>query len=395
MVEDPEGGQSLPIPTNKSKIRLWFVGTVSVLLLVSSILLIVGLLVFRTTDRNAESRQVASIDFHLYGLTHQLRDKDFFENTCQSFFAGRLTAYKEVQCDIVEHRRRLQSTTDFLHVTADISGVSRAPSSNFTALVQDTVQTSGGDFVEALKENDSFQQLDSILAVSALPRTINETTSLTTFPVTLYPSTILPTTFSPSTALPTIVSPGMASPTTAPISTSILPTPTPSMTHTGGGAILVDRDPAAIRNKLVEHVGANNFLAHFGEAANWIINEDGLKLDSTSPRLIQRFVAASFYHATAPWSKCEPSRFEESCILEEYEYIGAVAIIRQEMDIRWLSSSTECSWHGVECDGDGNIVTISLCKLPRNQVLNALRLYSAIDSTSRAQWDRTRFHSFV
>ena len=96
----------------------------------------------------------------------------------------------------------------------------------------------------------------------------------------------------------------------------------------------------------------NSVLAR---AANWIINEDPMKLPPEADNLIQRYLLAEFYIATTedrPWLACNPPVEEEtdSCIFPRLAQVYPEIEYENITWGRWLSGTHECSWAGVLCD---------------------------------------------
>lgn len=90
-------------------------------------------------------------------------------------------------------------------------------------------------------------------------------------------------------------------------------------------------------------------------AANWIINEDPMQLPPEADNLIQRYLLAEFYLATAedkPWLACNPPALDEddSCIFPRLAQVYPEIEYENITWGRWLSGAHECSWAGILCD---------------------------------------------
>jgi len=119
------------------------------------------------------------------------------------------------------------------------------------------------------------------------------------------------------------------------------------------------------RENFASLVGESVFVSGTPEAraAEWIVNEDTMQLPLDAPSLKQRYTLALLYFSTTdngnrPWRQCAPSQTkEESCIYVD----GGVRYPTE----RWLSSSSECLWAGVNCTGRETIgeLTIGECGL--------------------------------
>ena len=73
-----------------------------------------------------------------------------------------------------------------------------------------------------------------------------------------------------------------------------------------------------------------------GMALRFLLNDDSAQLDPCEvPTIVQRYALATFYFSTDG---------------EDWEN-----------NDRWLSSSDECNWHGITCNG-GSVTDIDLCK---------------------------------
>jgi hypothetical protein len=90
-------------------------------------------------------------------------------------------------------------------------------------------------------------------------------------------------------------------------------------------------------------------------AKEWIIFEDSLQLLPMDANLVQRFLLAAFYfetHKSGEWLSCNhqgEDNPDETC---DYQRIVTIYPLTYEAvpGIRWLSSSHECNWAGLQCD---------------------------------------------
>ena len=98
------------------------------------------------------------------------------------------------------------------------------------------------------------------------------------------------------------------------------------------------------------------------KAFNWIVKEDGLKLEPTAGNLIQRFVVALLYFQTTKdhaWISCNPGG-PVLCYLRDVRGIESSSPYKV-----WLSDVPECFWAGVGCSrGSRYITEIQLRKRP-------------------------------
>jgi len=113
----------------------------------------------------------------------------------------------------------------------------------------------------------------------------------------------------------------------------------------------------------------------YSKALEWITNEDPMQLvpGDTAPNFIQRYAAAYLYFATTvdgPWKSCNPpmkidgdegypsdtfclwSRLRDTDV--DYYYY------KPQPATAWLSNATTCSWAGVSCDEEGQIIRLDL-----------------------------------
>lgn len=82
-------------------------------------------------------------------------------------------------------------------------------------------------------------------------------------------------------------------------------------------------------------------------ALEWILHKDGLQLLSDDRELYQRYVLAEMAYAldSTAWKYCgnHKNYTEEDCL-----FVDVYKGIEEERKI-WLSSTSECDWHGVIC----------------------------------------------
>jgi hypothetical protein len=106
-------------------------------------------------------------------------------------------------------------------------------------------------------------------------------------------------------------------------------------------------------------------------AAQWIINEDPMRLTPADENLFQRFMLAFlWFHTTnngdTKWRSCNPPENNEDdrCVFEVFSRtpLDEIYFVPLEDQVRWLSGENECSWVGVECAGGPTVLGVKLCK---------------------------------
>jgi len=86
------------------------------------------------------------------------------------------------------------------------------------------------------------------------------------------------------------------------------------------------------------------------KALEWLLLDDDLQLNASSPSFEQRYSMSTFYFATTnngqnTWINCGADSSTSSCSSESE---------------RFLSSSSECDWFGITCNGNGEITKIDI-----------------------------------
>lgn len=144
---------------------------------------------------------------------------------------------------------------------------------------------------------------------------------------------------------------------------------------TGTAAPTTFRETIGIQDEVVKAVGSKvleGVDSPYRKALDWTMNDDPMQLTANSSNLLQRYIAAYLYFATTvggpwsgPWTSCNPPKDPWSgsvvCIFKklvdtftmEYEDITTNA---------WLTNSSECTWAGVSCDENGQILKVDLRK---------------------------------
>ena len=89
-------------------------------------------------------------------------------------------------------------------------------------------------------------------------------------------------------------------------------------------------------------------------ALEWLINNDAMHLCPSDQYLIQRFVAATLYFSTGgdDWNECGRN--------DSGKKRNEEGVSKCEDGGKWLSSISECLWHGNECNKEGSLVQISM-----------------------------------
>ena len=112
---------------------------------------------------------------------------------------------------------------------------------------------------------------------------------------------------------------------------------------------------AQIIMSVVGEAGMADPEGSHARAANWLINEDPMQLVPEADNLIQRYLLAYFYLATAedqPWMSCNPPVEDENntCIFSRLGQVFPEMTYENITWGRWLSGGHECSWAGILCD---------------------------------------------
>jgi hypothetical protein len=98
-------------------------------------------------------------------------------------------------------------------------------------------------------------------------------------------------------------------------------------------------------------------------ATQWIIGQDPLQLCPQDASLIQRYIMAVFYYSTRGdrWRRCSAAEdlTSEESIQEANEMCG-ISVPDGRGSNAWLGPFPECTWGGVGCDGDGNIIRLEM-----------------------------------
>lgn len=137
---------------------------------------------------------------------------------------------------------------------------------------------------------------------------------------------------------------------------------------------ITERETIGIRETIERIVGAEKLedrTSPYFKAFDWIQFHDPLQVTPSEEFFIQRFILALFYYSTSverEWDGgCAPAKEGET---EDCIFINLVELIPdQEEDatqaipwVRWLSSTSECAWAGIQCSDDGHIRSIELSK---------------------------------
>lgn len=142
-------------------------------------------------------------------------------------------------------------------------------------------------------------------------------------------------------------------------------------------SLILDSREHGIQNLIGRVVGINVVTedpgtSPYGQAYDWIVNKDTLRLTPYDANLVQRYIAAYFYFATTvdgPWAWCNPPTDpagSTTCSAKQSTLTLAQASLAQVQASRWLTNTSECRWAGILCDYNGQIVGINLGKHTRN-----------------------------
>lgn len=128
---------------------------------------------------------------------------------------------------------------------------------------------------------------------------------------------------------------------------------------------------AAFKKLLSSAVGDGVYdeNTYLERAANWIMFEDPLALNSSDPTVVQRYLLAVFYFSTTDnlsqeWGSCNApmSTDTANCSFQLlFRQEGDTLTFQDVPSMRWLSGESECIWAGVTCD-QGHVVGIELGK---------------------------------
>ena len=121
------------------------------------------------------------------------------------------------------------------------------------------------------------------------------------------------------------------------------------------------RESLGIQEQIARVVGSSHLgddtTPHYN-ALQWLLNQDVMQLPKSAPNLIQRYTLALFYFQTTvrgPWKSCNPARLANEtndCDYQELKWVYPELAYTPVRKIRWLSSTHECEWAGVICEGD-------------------------------------------
>jgi hypothetical protein len=120
-------------------------------------------------------------------------------------------------------------------------------------------------------------------------------------------------------------------------------------------------------------------------ALDWIAHEDTYQLCPGDPSLVQRYVLSLFYFQTQgnQWTQCSnPSAFVPLTNNNATSNDTITNNIATPCDNGqpFLSSSSECQWGGITCNGDGQVFYIELSTLH----MRGLCLWETLSCHSRA-----------
>jgi hypothetical protein len=189
-------------------------------------------------------------------------------------------------------------------------------------------------------------------------------------PFTAAPVTLpTPAPFTPPTPAP--VSP----PTPAPV-TALVPTESPSYNNKCN---LSPEGRVALINIFLRVVSDAIDMDTAGSpqirALDWIINDDPMQLCPQDSNLIQRYVLAVFYFSTRGdrWTQCSaPIDYSEDemsvqeandmCNIDVSSGSSSSSSTFESGSNAWLTPETECSWGGLGCNEDNDVVRIEMGK---------------------------------
>jgi hypothetical protein len=155
-------------------------------------------------------------------------------------------------------------------------------------------------------------------------------------------------------------------------STTVLLTLAPTESHTMAPTSARSN---RFRSVFSELLGSTKEVYEIGtpqySAAEWIMNEDPLKLEADDTGLFQRYMMAFLYFHTTKngkekWRSCNPPQEgeDDTCTFLQFDRASndTEIYVPKEGKIRWLSGQGVCSWEGVLCAGGASVLGVFLCK---------------------------------
>ena len=119
-------------------------------------------------------------------------------------------------------------------------------------------------------------------------------------------------------------------------------------------------------------------------ALHWIMNDDGMSLDTDSPEWVQRYIMASFYFATGggSWVECNaPTDYNSQLAIDEANTKCTLSATPYNIGKKrvygtkpWLSPVSVCEWASTAChdDDDSKKGTISQIEFEENGLQGTL-----------------------
>ena len=116
--------------------------------------------------------------------------------------------------------------------------------------------------------------------------------------------------------------------------------------------------------RIVDAEELRDVSSPYYRALEWITFDDPEQFTPESRNFLQRYLLVYFYFATTvdgEWEGgCNPPKEGETNICTFNELVLEPADFFPARGTRWLSSTNECIWYGVECDDDGQVIGIEL-----------------------------------
>ena len=203
-----------------------------------------------------------------------------------------------------------------------------------------------------------------------------DTKSPTVSPTTKAPSRAPVVAPTPSPVTITLPTPSPVVPLPAPTPAPVTPTEPPSFSN---GCNLSSEGRVALINIFLRVVSDAIDMDTPGSpqvrALEWIINDDPMQLCPQDPHLIQRYVLAVFYFSTRGdrWIQCSAPDIEDysedeiqeandMCTIEVESSSSGTGSVESGSNA-WLTPETECSWGGLACNENNDVVRIEMGKL--------------------------------
>jgi hypothetical protein len=95
------------------------------------------------------------------------------------------------------------------------------------------------------------------------------------------------------------------------------------------------------------------------QALTWITFNDPMGMSPADKNFLQRYIAACLYFATSrekPWSYCNPPQEGDDFTCHYTKFDPYHGNDLRYASIRWLTEHSECSWEGIGCDEESNMI---------------------------------------